>query len=328
MIRMTGVFVNHKHKKVPCHHLWSTKLPSLSIISHHGQGERGLNSPPLLLLLPLPSLLSLLPCRHPCLLSQPRCNDLCCPTVSAATTAACLILLIVACPCSFCCCLPLPSVPQRCHPCLLLQPCCNNHLVAVKLLPPPPPSYCHHQAGTEMLLPPRFCQAATANVRPPPPPLPLPSQSCSAASAANATAKLPLLPQCCCCHCHAAAPPHHQAAAAGAFTLLCCRCRPRHHTDTTGAGAKLPPSRRCSAHHCHCYADTITNAATNATIDTCHLPKMPPTLRCSYVNHCCCHCRCCCAAGATFVLCADASCLPWLVVMSSIFTLPLSHSMR
>jgi hypothetical protein len=86
------MFVIHKHKKVPRHHLWSTDQPSLSIIplyviSHHGF-------------------------RHA---AAPACHRTCAATiaaataaVSAATDATCRILLIVACPPNFCCCLPSP----------------------------------------------------------------------------------------------------------------------------------------------------------------------------------------------------------------------------
>ncbi len=69
--------------------------------------ERGINSPPLMLLLILPSLLSLPLPRHPCLPSQPCCQDCSCHG-RCLRHYRCHILLIIACPCSFCCCLPPP----------------------------------------------------------------------------------------------------------------------------------------------------------------------------------------------------------------------------
>jgi hypothetical protein len=86
------MFVIHKHKKVPHHHLWSTDQPSLliiplSVILHHGF-------------------------RHA---AAPACHRTHAATIAAATVtvfaatnAACRVLLIVACPCNLCCCLPLP----------------------------------------------------------------------------------------------------------------------------------------------------------------------------------------------------------------------------
>jgi hypothetical protein len=58
-------------------------------------------------------------------------------------------------------------------------------------------------------------------------------------------------------------------------------------------------------HHCHCFADAIANATTNATTDIHCLPKPLLALRCCCFNHC--HCATG-VAGATFVLPANASC--------------------
>ncbi len=99
------------------------------------KGKGGINSSPLLPMLPLPSLLSFLLRRCPCLLLQLLCHNRCCHNAVSASTAAAFCSILPAPPVSVVVCHRHSHCCQRCHRWPCFGCCCCHHLP----LPTPPP---------------------------------------------------------------------------------------------------------------------------------------------------------------------------------------------
>ncbi len=184
------------------------------IISHHGRWKKGasIDSPPLLLLLPLLSLLPLPLRHHPCLPLQPCCKDCCCH-------GRCLHRYQCRLPHIVDCCLPLQFLLLSTTTLATVTAAATADPVLAAVTVAVRRCHCHHQRQCFHQRPTVTTVLQTSSPRlPPKPPLPptLPPLHCHCHTAA-------LLPRCrrhrCCAACKAAATND----CATALPPRCCR---------------------------------------------------------------------------------------------------------